>query len=335
MVRPLALFRTDFALKVLEKDLNTYGTARLVFSSDASSLEPKALTDSVQIKNVVHKGDTLVTYYDHSLSKEWQLQVGKDTITIKPLQRTDFLAKQSVQFAGASPQTGKSKTKNVGPVLSSAPLIAAEQPITASSAAKMALSAPIVQFDTSKWHLTRVVDSTWIQNYSIRIAEKDPTILFLDLPMSKSNQYALTILPGALTDIWGAQNIDTLKASFRVLTGEDIGQIDLTVNALSLGASYLLELQNGTNTIKSEAFQAEAQEKKFSFPALFPATYSVRIIQDNNANGRWDTGDYFKKRQPESIYSQNLEAVRPNWTVEATVTLGATVAKKGKILKKG
>lgn len=43
------------------------------------------------------------------------------------------------------------------------------------------------------------------------------------------------------------------------------------------------------------------QPQVFEFNYLEPKEYSFRIIFDKNGNGRWDTGNYLKKIQPEVI----------------------------------
>ena len=50
-----------------------------------------------------------------------------------------------------------------------------------------------------------------------------------------------------------------------------------------------------------------------------PAQYKVKLIEDQDRNGQWDTGSYFKHRQPEPIYIRDLDALRPNWDMDVTV----------------
>jgi hypothetical protein len=53
------------------------------------------------------------------------------------------------------------------------------------------------------------------------------------------------------------------------------------------------------------------------FPYLMPATYTLKSIEDVNQNGRWDTGNYLKKIQPEKIsYHKESISVRSNFHYE-------------------
>jgi len=43
----------------------------------------------------------------------------------------------------------------------------------------------------------------------------------------------------------------------------------------------------------------------------------LKVIFDRNGNGRWDTGDYLKKQQPERVmYFPKTIEIRANWDQE-------------------
>jgi hypothetical protein len=53
--------------------------------------------------------------------------------------------------------------------------------------------------------------------------------------------------------------------------------------------------------------------------------YGFRLITDENKNGRYDTGNYYKHRQPETILTIAPQALRANWELELT-----NITRKGK-----
>lgn len=73
------------------------------------------------------------------------------------------------------------------------------------------------------------------------------------------------------------------------------------------------------NVIRSRAVQ-EAGE--LSFPWLRPDTYRIRVVFDTNGNGKWDTGSYLERRQPERVahYPAPVE-LRANWEKVETFTI--------------
>ena len=60
----------------------------------------------------------------------------------------------------------------------------------------------------------------------------------------------------------------------------------------------------------------------YSMEYLLPGEYQIRIIKDANGNGRWDTGNYLKKIQPEEVkYLKAAIIVRANWELNETIEI--------------
>ena len=60
-----------------------------------------------------------------------------------------------------------------------------------------------------------------------------------------------------------------------------------------------------------------SEKNKKNIKYLLPGTYKARIIMDSNVNKKWDTGDYFKKLQPEKVlYFYEDVIIRANWDTE-------------------
>ena len=53
------------------------------------------------------------------------------------------------------------------------------------------------------------------------------------------------------------------------------------------------------------------------FKNVDPGNYKMKLIYDSNHNGKWDTGNYRKKLQPEKVkyYPEPLN-IRANWDME-------------------
>lgn len=62
--------------------------------------------------------------------------------------------------------------------------------------------------------------------------------------------------------------------------------------------------------------------KEVSFTYLMPAEYSLFVVEDVNKNGKWDSGNYFKKLQPEkTIPIKKKLPVKANWDNEMEISL--------------
>ena len=60
-------------------------------------------------------------------------------------------------------------------------------------------------------------------------------------------------------------------------------------------------------------------EKGTLFEYLKPGDYYIRMFIDENGNGKWDTGDFTQKRQPEQVYYYPKKlSLKANWEFEET-----------------
>ncbi|NAS12581.1 Ig-like domain-containing protein [Poritiphilus flavus] len=140
----------------------------------------------------------------------------------------------------------------------------------------------------------------------------------LDFEKLPNTTYAINLLPGAVTDFFEATNDTT---SYRLSTGSyaDYGNLRLNVTG-AVSFPMLVQLTSERGDVLREEISAEPGILEFN--TLDPGNYLIRVIFDQNANGRWDTGNYLRKVQPERVvyYPQTLE-VRANWELEQTFTI--------------
>jgi hypothetical protein len=67
--------------------------------------------------------------------------------------------------------------------------------------------------------------------------------------------------------------------------------------------------------IRSKYIKEERGLYRFAY--LQPSKYYVRIRVDENANGKWDTGNYLEGKKPEAVYHfPPLLDVRANWELQ-------------------
>jgi len=82
----------------------------------------------------------------------------------------------------------------------------------------------------------------------------------------------------------------------------------------------LVELLDKNGNMVQQQYNTE--EKPLEFRLLDPGNYGIRVIFDENGNGKWDTGNYKELRQAEPVkyYPQMIE-IRANWEREEVFTL--------------
>jgi len=82
----------------------------------------------------------------------------------------------------------------------------------------------------------------------------------------------------------------------------------------------IVQLTDEKGVLKNERISEE--QSNISFELVAPGKYLIRVIYDSNANGRWDTGNYLLKTNPEEIiYFPELLEVRPNWDINQSFIL--------------
>ena len=157
--------------------------------------------------------------------------------------------------------------------------------------------------------------------------------LFFDFKKEPSENYTLSMLPGALTDYLEQSN-DTLiyKLNTRILA--DYG--NLVVNLQNVKRfPVIVELTNEKGDVLASEYSESSSKVEFNL--VEPAQFWLRAIYDDNKNKEWDTGNYLEKRQAEEVvYFSKAVDVRANWDVEQVFDLSIpyTPEPKKKVDKK-
>ncbi|MDC6352986.1 MULTISPECIES: Ig-like domain-containing protein [unclassified Robiginitalea] len=174
---------------------------------------------------------------------------------------------------------------------------------------------PLVATDTSRLEL--VDQDTVPVPFSARL-DTVYNRLYLAFEKQREKTYSIRANPGALTDFFGDTN-DTLVNRYTMGSPTEFGTLRLQL-AGATAYPMLVEITDRSgNVIRSRAVQ-EAGE--LSFPWLRPDTYRIRVVFDTNGNGKWDTGSYLERRQPERVahYPAPVE-LRANWEKVETFTI--------------
>lgn len=180
---------------------------------------------------------------------------------------------------------------------------------------KIKANTPLVSFNSEKI-VVMDKDSLIIPVTTYINQTNNVTSLIFD--KKESQIYNIQILPEAITDYYEAVN-DTLSYRVQTKAIADFGTLKLN---LSQAKSYpvIIDILDDQMKIVATDYLTDAKEVFFDF--LTPSKYYVRITYDTNKNGVWDTGNFLRKEQPETVvfYPTQLD-VRPNWDLVETFIL--------------
>lgn len=143
--------------------------------------------------------------------------------------------------------------------------------------------------------------------------------LLIKFEKEENMQYYVNLMPNALIDFFGSAN-DTLQYSVKTNPYTDYGNLTLNISGIKRYPIIVEVLDENEKLVSSQ--NGEEGQSQFTFNLLPPKKYYVRIIYDDNKNGKWDTGYYWDKRQPEeTIYFKELIDVRANWDIDQQIDL--------------
>ena len=294
------LFTEDQPLRLMGNDDSRYGLVRLNFSKPPKGLDI-TWQDAGQNVIIEHNPDTTKIWYDQPEDKGWSLFLQKDTllndtVKVRSRSRQEFLDKTKLELA--RPSKGALR-------------------LNPTKEASLTFNQPLTTFDTSLMRLYE--DTLRIEVQPLYSLDTNgQRRLIIAHPWKEGMAYELELMPGALTGLYGQQN-DTLLQPIQVDLLKSYGNLTLQFDSLSADSSYYIELLGkGDELVTTFTIQGDSTFQR-TFRALPSGTYTVRLIEDWNGNGRWDTGNYDEKRQPEPIYLRTLEQLRSNWDLETAI----------------
>ncbi len=157
---------------------------------------------------------------------------------------------------------------------------------------------PISQVSSSSIDLLEIVDTIKKPcNYEFVKEENTDRLYKLNYEFKENTNYELFIPGGTFADIYGNVN-DTLIQKFKTQSVDYYSTIKLNISNIK-NRSVVQLYEKGKKPIKELTIE---QDGEIMFDYVLPATYTLKLFNDNNGNGKWDTGNFKELRQPEKVY---------------------------------
>ena len=275
------------------KTINAYAFSVLMNRPVATlNIEPIQMSDNIKWMDRSKTNDTLLVWLKDSISDTLHYKLlsennWTDTLTIsKPAKSLRGQIKQTVNFLSGT---------NIYP----------------GNDVLFKTTIPVAAVSKEKAMLMR--DSTASQPFEMTFPDSVSTNIIIKAETAEKNNWKLTLLPGALTDIYGNKN-DTAILSFHTNSYTDYGSIKIKVDGLS-GSNYILQLVDEKDMVIST--KNISGNGSYLFEKMLPAKCKVRIINDADGNNVFTTGNYLLKKLPELVYYyKETLTLRANWDIE-------------------
>ena len=145
-----------------------------------------------------------------------------------------------------------------------------------------------------------------------------PLQLLFVAKLEPGKKYELCLDSAALTDVYGITHVAG-SYSLTLKTPEDYSTIRVTIEPFD--PSMRIQVLNAKEKVLQEQ---SAQPDGALFRYLKPDAYFLRMYKDVNGDGKWTTGSWDDKRQPEKVYVNPTKIqTKSNWDFEETWTYDA------------
>ena len=188
---------------------------------------------------------------------------------------------------------------------------------------------PVESVDTSAIHVAMMVDSVWQDIPFIFMADSMAHRQYQILANWQPGlEYQLRIDSLAIKGIYGLYT-NKVENKLKVKTLEEYGTLYL--NIVGAGPHAIVQLLNSSDAVVRQ--QPVSDKNTCDFYFLQPGTkYYIRLFNDDNNNGIWDTGSYEEKRQPEEVfYFPKVWEMKANFEFEETWDIRAIPLDKQKL----
>lgn len=301
----LSLFTERDSNQVLSKYLNT--TENLYafpYKTDFKSFSARHLggQELSYFQLISNSQDSVYWYLKEALTDTTWYEFTVDEHHLDTVKITPF--KKNTKGAGSRRKTNEKSALSVS--LSNKENI--YQPLTLN------FSYPVKpgQFDITIYKLLKSGNDTIVK--TVQIPDTFVRSIPIDYKFEEKLPYSVFIRDSV---IWGYNGLtnDTVNVRFTTKTEKDYGNLLINYSIADPSCQYIVFLQNNKgNTIQQHIISAK---QSVTYAHLDPGSYKIKVIKDRNNNGRWDTGNYELKIQPEEIFFFDKPInIRGYWDIE-------------------
>lgn len=183
---------------------------------------------------------------------------------------------------------------------------------------KLYFNHPVGNINYNKIGLYKIDDSVKTKIDFNATLDSTKTVAEIDFYGNEDTNYEMEIDTLAVIDIFQHKSQPKVF-KFKIPAESEHGVLALNINGV-LTAETMIELIDKSNNVPTLTIRPELNN--INLKNLKPGTYTLRLFIDSNKNRKWDTGNYYKKVEPEKVITYDRDiTIRANWDTEVTWNL--------------
>ena len=307
-------------------------------ATDAFVIEPNEGNDSIcyWIKDsLVYQMDTLEVQMDYLYTDSLEQLVPKrDTIYLANKLTRELREKLAKKEAEEKEKERKKKEKKGEKIEEEKPSfltmnVDAPSAFDINRNIVLSFDEPVARIDTSAIHMSVKVDTVWQETPFLFVPDSVlPRKYEILAEWEPEKEYQLKIDSAAIVGLYGLHT-NKVEQTVKVKKLDEYGT--LLFNLEGAPSTSVVELlDNGGKMLRQQRITSE---NTADFYYLAPnAKYYVRLFNDRNGNGKWDTGNVEQGIQPEEVYYfPKVWEMKANFEFEETWNIHATPVDKQKL----
>uniref|UniRef100_UPI0032174262 Ig-like domain-containing protein n=1 Tax=uncultured Draconibacterium sp. TaxID=1573823 RepID=UPI0032174262 len=178
---------------------------------------------------------------------------------------------------------------------------------------KITAPEPVAYFDSTKIALYLTSDTLKTPlKYTFRKDTSAYRTYIISYDWVAEENYCFLIDSAACTNIYGVTSMEFSK-SFKVREEDYYGSIIFDFSNVKMPMLVqVLKNNDDEDVIRQLPFNTDGE---LIFSYLAPEKYKIKVIYDENGNGKWDPGSYQDKYQAEMVtYMSEVIKLRSNWS---------------------
>lgn len=177
-------------------------------------------------------------------------------------------------------------------------------------------SPPLATVDTGRIQVLK--DTLALPAGPARLSDGGDTLWLSGITPEASN-LIVSFLPGALRNIRGTDNSDTMALGFITGKADDWSMLNVRIDSVPEGMPLLFELTDAQGKPILPVMRVQGTSAVLPLPPLEPGNYLIYLSADIDGNGRWDGADHYGGRPAEPRSVHTVPPLRANWELELSL----------------